>query len=89
MPTPIPAQPLNRLTCPGCGWTLAILAQTDTPISKCPWCGNNEFNDQPPTHSGAGQMLECKRHGTVVVQVLDKGIETEDFLDNLYCPFCP
>jgi hypothetical protein len=24
-----------------------------------------------------------------VVQVLDANIDSQDFLDNLYCPFCP
>ncbi|WP_312935914.1 hypothetical protein [Pseudomonas sp.] len=89
MPTCTPAQPLHRLNCTGCGWNLAILAQSDAPLQKCPWCGSNEFSDQPPMHEGAGQVLACKTHGSVVVQVLDATIDSEDFLDNLYCPFCP
>ncbi|WP_430444542.1 MAG: hypothetical protein ACQZ2J_26330 [Pseudomonas piscis] len=89
MPTFIPARALHRLNCTGCGWTLAILGQHEQPLQKCPWCGCNEFSAEQPARSGAGQVLECPRHGPVVVQVLDANIHSDDFLDNLYCPFCP
>ncbi|BAQ74421.1 MULTISPECIES: hypothetical protein [Pseudomonas] len=89
MPTFTPARPLHRLHCAGCGWHLAILGQSEASVRKCPWCGSHEFSDQPPSRSGAGQVLQCKHHGPVVVQVLDDNIDSQDFLDNLYCPFCP
>ncbi|PVZ19884.1 MULTISPECIES: hypothetical protein [unclassified Pseudomonas] len=88
MPNLTCARPLTRFRCNGCNWTLAILGPGGAVVQKCPWCGCDEFGDHPPVHQGAGQSLLCDTHGEVVVQVLDGDIACDDFMDNLYCPFC-
>lgn len=89
MPPLSPARPLCRFRCTGCNWTLTVLGQHDAVVQKCPWCGCAEFGDHPPVVQGAGQALFCSTHGEVMVQVLDDSIGCDDFMDNLYCPFCP
>jgi hypothetical protein len=42
----------------------------------------------PVTQYGGFQEIECEKHGRVTVLLDSPEIETDDFMDNLCCPFC-
>ncbi len=85
---PSPVQPLHHLECGECGWTLTILANTTDPVCQCPWCGWDDLDISRVETKGAGQQIRCKTHGAMAVLIPSDNIETDDFINELYCPFC-
>lgn len=82
------AKPIYKIHCGECNWELLITANTDESVQCCPWCGWRDLDISHLTKSGAFQEIECKKHGKMTILLPSDTIEPEDFMDNLFCPFC-
>ena len=82
------ASTLHRLECGECGWTMSIYSENSADLKQCPWCRWGDLEISKLERSGAGQRLACSIHGEVVVEVLNSNISTDDFMDDMFCPFC-
>ena len=83
-----PALPIKVIHCGECNWEQEIVALTEAKLESCPWCGWSNLDISNVTEKGYFQKLECSKHGKVSVLLPTKDINEEDFMDNLFCPFC-
>lgn len=82
------AKPIHKIHCGECNWQLLITANIDDDVQCCPWCGWGDLDISHLTKSGAFQQIECERHGNITILLANETIEPDDFIDNLFCPFC-
>jgi hypothetical protein len=83
-----PASPIKIIHCGECNWEQEIVALTKAKLESCPWCGWSDLEVDKVVEKGFFQEIECKEHGKVSVLLPTENIEQQDFMDNLFCPFC-
>ncbi|GKX53939.1 hypothetical protein SOASR030_00510 [Leminorella grimontii] len=82
------AKTIHKIHCGECNWTLEVVANTDADIQCCPWCGWSDLELSCLTELGGFQEIECKKHGRITVLLPDENANPDDFMDNLFCPYC-
>ena len=83
-----PAHPIQKIHCGECNWEQIIISDTHSNIQCCSWCGFSDLEISKVTQEGAFQKIECATHGQISIAIPTNNIDTEDFLGNLYCPYC-
>jgi len=83
-----PIQRLHRIACGECGWNIAVYSTTDAELRQCPWCGWSDLEISTCSRHGAAARIICATHGEATVQVLDEAMHPDDFMGDLFCPFC-
>ena len=82
------AKQITKIHCGECNWHQLIAAQTEAALKCCPWCGWDDLEVGTVARFGGFQEIECAAHGRVTVLLDSDDIETDDFLNNFFCPFC-
>lgn len=82
------AKAIHKIHCDECNWEQFIAAETDAPLKSCPWCGWNDLNISAISKLGGYPNIHCEKHGDVTVMLPNENIVENDFMDNLFCPFC-
>ena len=82
------AKRVTKLHCGECNWEQLVLAQTEEALRCCPWCGWSDLEISMVSEIGGFQEIECEKHGKITVALALDNVEVDDFMDNLFCPFC-
>ena len=86
--TLIEATPIHKIHCGECNWEQLITSETNEELKCCPWCGWSDLEVSKASKTGGHQIIECEKHGKINVVIPSENIESDDFMDNLFCPFC-
>jgi transcription elongation factor Elf1 len=82
------AKHIQILHCGECNWEQQIISNQNNPILCCPWCGWSDLKISSIKQTGAEQTINCEKHGDIVVAIPNKEIHPDDFMNNLFCPYC-
>ena len=79
---------INSIHCGECNWKQLIISENNNEIKCCPWCGWGDLEISKLEKNGGYQIINCEEHGNITVIIPNEEIEPDDFMDNLFCPFC-
>lgn len=82
------AKPITTLHCGACNWQQEIYSETSDKVECCSWCGWGDLEISTVKSTGGHQKINCEKHGAISISIPTDNIEPDDFMDNLFCPFC-
>ena len=82
------AKPIKLIHCAECNWEQEIIGSTKAKLESCPWCGWSDLETSKVSEKGFFQEIECAEHGRIYILLPTTDIEEQDFMDNLFCPYC-
>ncbi len=82
------AKSLSRIHCGECNWEQFVAAEIDDAIKCCAWCGWSDLEISKVSKQGSFQRISSEKHGVVTVMIPNERIVPDDFMDELFCPFC-